>query len=267
MLRSALLASLLLAALLTGCAKSTGIDNSLASATRAETSSSSALELYNSKQYPEALTRAEQDMSSATGRDHEVAQLTAGLSAYANHDSIQAKTYLQPLIHSSDPRIAGRAEAVLGQIAEQEGNHTVAADMFKRASSHLDGDDSARASIRAGNSLTSINKPAEAAAQYRVAAKQADSPAVKKTADKLSEPGPFSIQVGAFTSRASADKKVQQMRPATLKVGLGAPRIVPDSFDGKPGFAVQIGMFSSRAAASAAKTKLGAGQFLIVAAN
>jgi hypothetical protein len=266
MLRSALFAALLLAvALLTGCKKPTS--PAATAAPVADTANMSAVDLYNTKRYPDALRVAEADALTMKGRDKEVAQLTAGLSAYALNQSALAKHHLDSLTGSSDPQIAGRAEAVLGQIAEKAGNKQYAADLFKRASAHLEGDDSARAAVRAGNSLAKLNKPAEAQTQYRNAAKEADSLAIKQTATKLGQPGPFTIQVGAFTNRAGAEKKLAQMRPATIKAGMGSPRIVPDNINGKPGYSVQVGMFPTRVAAESGKTKLGGGQYLVVSAN
>ena len=265
MLRFATLAALLLvlAVFVTGCNKG----NKAGQGASAETANLSAVDLYNAKNYPDALARAEQDALSAKGRDKEVAQLTAGLSAYALNRPALAQTYLEPLTGSNDIQIAGRAEAVLGQIADKRGNKQYAADLYKRASTKLEGDDSARASVRAGQSLTALNKPAEAATQFRAAAKEADSLSIKRTATKLGQPGPFTIQVAAFSTRASAEKKVVQMRPGTIKAGMGSPRIVADTINRKPGFAVQVGMFADRGAAEAAKPKLGMGQYMIVAAN
>ncbi len=263
--RSALLAALLLsAALLTGCKKPTSPQ---VTAPAADTANMSAVDLYNAKRYSDALTVAEQDARTLKGRDKEVAQLTAGLSAYALNQTTLAKHHLDSLTGSSDPQIAGRAEAVLGQIAEKAGNKAYAADLFKRASAHLDGDDSARAAVRAGNSLAKLNKPAEAQTQYRNAAKEADSLAIKQTANKLGQPGPFTIQVGAFTNRTGAEKKLAQMRPLTIKAGMGSPRIIPDNINGKPGYSVHCGMFPTRPAAEAGKAKLGGGQYLVVSAN
>ena len=270
MLRSALVAALFvfaafLTAPLAGCKKPNSPE--AAAAPAADTANMSAVDLYNAKRYADALTVAEQDARTLKGRDKEVAQLTAGLSAYALSQPTLAKHHLDSLTGSADPQIAGRAEAVLGQIAEKAGNKAYAADLFKRASAHLDGDDSARAAVRAGNSLAKLNKPVEAQTQYRNAAAQADSLAIKQTATKLGQPGPFTIQVGAFTNKAGADKKAAQMRAASMKAGLGTPRIMPDNINGKPGYSVQVGMFPTRPAAESGKTRLGGGQYMVVSAN
>lgn len=261
--RLALFAALLLSTLLlTACKKPTSGAPSGA-ATTPDTANLSAVDLYNSKNYPDALARAEQDMLTTKDRAHEVAQLTAGLAAYALNKPALAQTYLEPLTGSADAQIAGRAEAVLGQIADKRGNRQYAADLYKRASTKLEGDDSTRASTRAGKSLAS-GVPTRSA--WRPDSAPARAPDATRSVS-VPKSGPCTIQVAAFASRAGAQKKVAQLRPATIKAGLGSPRIVADTINGKPGFAVQVGFFPSRPDAEAAKPKLGAGQYMIVAAN
>jgi tetratricopeptide (TPR) repeat protein len=230
------------------------------------TADASAIDLYSAGRYADAKAKADAAIATTKGRDREVNQLTAGLSAYALKQNALAEHYLSPLLASQDPQIAGRAEAVMGQIAERKGNHQYAADLFKRASAHLDGDDGARAAVRAGNSLSELNRPAEAAKQYKIAAQEAESLAIKQTATNLGQPGPFTVQVGAFLSKSAADKKAREMISAAARAGLGTPRVVPDTINGKPGYSVQIGTFTTRQAANNAKARLGNG-YIVVAVN
>jgi tetratricopeptide (TPR) repeat protein len=267
--RRALATSVLLAAaLLTGCkpANQAAQGTNAPTAPQALTTDASAVDLYNARRYADAKTKADAAIATSKGHDREVNQLTAGLSAYALKQNGLAEHYLSPLLPSSDPQIAGRAEAVLGQIAEKKGNHQYAADLFKRASAHLEGDDAARAAVRAGNSLSEIGRPAEAAQQYKVAAKEADSLAIKQTATKLGQPGPFTVQVGAYTTKAAADKRAREMTATAVRAGYGAPRVVADTINGKPGYSVQVGTFAARQAANLAKTRLGSG-YIVVAVN
>lgn len=260
-------ALLVFAVLLSGCKKPTGHGGRVQQPPPADAATMTAVDLYDSKRYSDALAKAEADALVMKGHDKEVAQLTAGLSAYALNKSAQAKWHLESLTGSADPQIAGRAEAVLGQIAERAGNKQYAADLFKRASAHLDGDDAARAAVRAGNSLAKLNRPVEAATQYRNAAKDAESASIRQTATRLGQPGPFTIQLGAFAYRAGAEQLAARMRSAAISGGVGVPRVVPDNINGKPGYSVQVGLFASRSAAENGKGKLGKGQFLVVAAE
>lgn len=262
---AALCALLVTAATLAGCKKNTAaapptgfIDPT--------TVSGDYIALYESGRYAEAKVSAENRMAKATGREKEVAQLTAGLAAHALGRDDEALRYLQPLTSSKDAKIAGRAEATLGQIAQTRGQHGYAADLFKRASAKLDGDDAARANVRAGNSLNAIGKPYEATAQYKAAATGAESEAIRKHATTLAEPGPFALQAGVFSTKANADKRASEVSKISAKVGLGYPRVVPDSLHGKPAYAVQLGKFPNRQAANGAKAKL-ATQTVIVHAE
>jgi tetratricopeptide (TPR) repeat protein len=222
--------------------------------------------LYENHRYADAMASAEYRMPKLQGHEREVAQLTAGLSAYALGKYDKATSYLQPLTSSSDRQIAGRAEATLGQIAQARGQHVYAADLLKRAATDLDGDDAARASFRAGNSLAALGKQSEATSQYQTAAKEADSEAIRKHAAAMTAPGPFALQAGIFATRANADKKAAELNQLAGKLGLGTARIVPDSLNGKPAYAVHVGKFPNRQAAVQAKSKLTA-QTVIVQAE
>lgn len=235
--------------------------------TAAELQKLSAVELYNARYYREAKDKAEAALPTSNGRDREINLLTAGLACHALKQPSLAQHYLEGLTGSSDPQIAGRAEAVLGQIAQQRGNHKYAADLFQRASQKLDGDDSARAAMRAGESLSVMGNQAAATQQYRSAAESADSARLKQHANRLSKQGPFTIQAGAFSTKANADKRASELATLTQRAGLSRPIVTPDSINGRLGYSVRIGTYTSRGEANTALTKLGAGQYVVVAAN
>lgn len=235
--------------------------------TAAELQKMSAVDLYNARYYREAKDKAEAALPTANGRDREVLQLTAGLSSHALKQPALAQHYLEGLTGSADPQIAGRAEATLGQIAQQRGNHQYAADLFNRASKKLDGDDSARAAMRAGESLSIMGNQTAATQQFRTAAENADTARLKQHADRLSKQGPFTIQAGAYSTRANADKRAAELAAMTQRAGLSRPLVMPDSINGRPGFSVRIGTFASRGEANTARAKLGSGQYVVVAAN
>ena len=241
---------------MTGCKKNTSAAAPHQGFVDPTTVSADYIALYESKRYAEAKVSAEYRIPKSSGREKEVAQLTAGLSAHALGRDDEAIKHLQPLTASKDPKIAGRAEATLGQIAQSRGQHGYAADLFQRASANLEGDDAARANVRAGHSLSAIGKPTEATAQYKAAAAEAESEAIRKHANTLSEPGPFALQAGVFTTNANADKRAGEISKQSGKAGLGYARVVPDSLNGKPAYAVQVGKFPNRQTANMAKAKL-----------
>ncbi len=235
--------------------------------TPAEVQRMSAVDLYNAKAFREAKEKAERAIPSSAGREREVNQLTAGLACHALNQPALAQHYLQGLTGSTDPQIAGRAEAVLGQIAQQRGNHTYAADLFQRASKKLDGDDSARAAMRAGQSLSHLGNQNAARQQFQTAASSADSQPLRQHAQRLSTQGPFTIQAGAYSTRLNADKRANELAAAAQRAGLGRPVVLPDTVNGRPGFIVRIGTFPSRGEANTARARLGPGQYVVVAAN
>jgi septal ring-binding cell division protein DamX len=267
-LRPALCLSLLVAAL-TGCTpthkpETAAAGNKPTTASAPLNVDASALDLYNAHRYAEARTKAEADILQSQGRDKEVAQLTAGLSAYALGQNALAEHHLDSLVGSSDKAIAGRAQAVLGQIAEKKGNHAYAADLFKRASTNLDGDDAAKAAVHAGTSLSEIGRPTPSAATLTSVAPAKPKPAASQSVVAGSH-GPFTIQLGAFSTKKAADGRAREVAAMATKAGLGKPRVVPDTINGKPGYSVQVGSFAVKQAALNAKTRLGSG--FVVAMN
>ena len=54
----------------------------------------------------------------------------------------------------------------------------------------------------------------------------------------------------------NARRRAGQLRASAVKAGLGEPKIVPDTVNGKPAFAVQIGSFGTKQAANDAMSKL-----------
>src|SRR2546429_32824 len=83
--------------------------------------------------------------------------------------------------------------AVLGQIAEKKGNHRYAADLFKRASTNLEGPDAEKAAVRAGSSLSEASRPA-ITVKPGLAAGRTNAEAGAKTASPK-QGGPYTIQV------------------------------------------------------------------------
>jgi tetratricopeptide (TPR) repeat protein len=223
--------------------------------------------LYQARRFREARDAAEAAMPRLRDRNREVAQLTAGCAAHATGDLEGAKRHLTPLTASKDPQISGRAEATLGQIAQAQGQNAYAAQLFKSAAAKLDGDDAARAGVRAGHNFSKLGKHSEAIMQYRGAAEEAESSGVRQYTEMLTEPGPFSVQAGVFSSRANAEARARQVQASAIRFGYGTPRIEQETLHGRRTFAVKIGVFPTRQAASDARNRLGAQQLTVVSAD
>lgn len=230
-----------------------------------------ASDLYAAGRFSEAQARAEVDFRRLDGEARRAAALTAGLSAHALNRTAEARGWLTPLINDPNPEIAGRANAALGLIAEKAGSQAEAAERLVQASNLLRGDEAARAAFRAGHSFTALNRFDEAATAYRNAVSKAESPQVRSAYEPYIQPGPFSVQMGVFTSKLNADRKAAESRPRTTHLGLGVPFVKPvNSAGGKPGvlaFSVRVGSFVNRHAAALACQKLGSQAVVVAAAE
>jgi tetratricopeptide (TPR) repeat protein len=200
--------------------------------------------------------------------ERDEAALAAGLQAYAQNRDDEAFSHLSPLTVNRNREIRGKAEAALGLIAQRRNEHARAADLLSSASTDLDGDDAARASLQAGHSLTALGRHIEASHQYRRAASLAESTSVRALVRPFTEPGPFAVQLGVFGSRSNADRTAAQASSRAASSGFGRVRVVPtrDS-QGRSAFAVRVGTFPSRQSAVEARSKMGTGGVIVAAAN
>lgn len=241
------------------------------------------MEAYNAGNHTEAYKRASEAATSGPREGRDQAALVAGLSAHSMGNDAEAKRFLQPLAYSSNTEVAGKASATLGLIAEAEGDHAGAARAFEQAGSKLAGDEAARAYLHAGDAYSAAGNKTLAQSMYRRGLTYATgdialSSAIQErmNAPAVSEPAPagnyggaassaFSIQLGAFSNRANAEKLATQVADSAASMGLGRPRVVPTSKNGQTLFAVRVGGFADRRAAAAARDQFGKGGF--VAAN
>jgi len=235
------------------------------------------MDAYNAGNHAEAYKRASQASTSGSQEQREQASLVAGLSAHHLGNDSDAKRYLQPLSYSSNPEVSGKANATLGLIAEGEGDHATAARAFEMAGSKLTGDEAARAYLHAGDAYTAAGNTTLASSMYKRASsmvtgdpglasairERQNAPAQGAGGDFSSgaATGPFSIQLGAFSNRANAEK----LAASASSMGLGKARIVQTSKNGQPLFAVRVGGFPDRKTAAAARDRAGITGF--VAAN
>jgi len=232
------------------------------------------VELYEQGQFQRAKVAAEDAAAQARGPTRDQALVVAGMSAHAMKDPAEAERILRPLVSNSDLRVAGRAKATLGLIAQERGRDEEASQMLLDAARQLAGDESARASLHAGDSLVKLNRPEKARIQYQIglaSAKDADlrrdleqriggTTGPGSTATGGLAGGGFTIQLGAFTKRANADKTAQAASGKASSAGLGQPRVVKGTDSrGREVWFVWVGQFGSRQAAANARTKIGQG--------
>jgi tetratricopeptide (TPR) repeat protein len=218
---------------------------------------------YSAGRYSAAYRAAKDAMGELEGRDKERAMLIAGLSAQAMGQRSDAEFWFRQVERSTDTEIAGRARAGMGLLALNAGDYTRAAAMLSTASAQLKGDESARASLFAGQAYEAMGRLDRARTQYLVAMGLAESPALRSNVQaalsSLGERG-FTVQLGAFASRVNADRAARQYRDHAASLNMGEPRIVERRGVGGSGdgvlFLVQVGSYKSQQDADKARLAL-----------
>lgn len=211
--------------------------------------------------YQAAYDGASKAAESTTGVTQEQARLIAGLSAHALKREADTRRWLTPLLASKDREISGRASAGLGLLEQEKSNHGRAAELLGAAAAQLDEDDGARAGYHAGESLNALGRANSARLQYEGAlAKAKDTRLRNQIQMRLDtvRPGGFTVQIGAFGSRANADKAMRSAAPTAARFNLGQPTITERlGPGGKPVYVVQVGRFVTRDQAAAAQRNFG----------
>lgn len=178
-----------------------------------------------------------------------------GLAAFRSRNVDKAKTLFEAAVRSSEPQVAGGAEAMLGQLATDHRAYADALRRYERAWSLLSGSDKRQAGVRAlaaaetsGNTL--------AADRWRARLSTSGAAAAAEHA--------YALQAGAYRTREAASKHASSLGPTMKRSGL-SPVVVRTRTDGGgTWWLVQCGGFASRAEAAAAR-RSAPGQGLIVA--
>jgi len=245
--------------------------------------SGSHVTLFADGQYEQAYDSALEAAGKLRGPRHDEAALIAGLSAHALNRNSEAIRWLGPLEANANRDIAGKANATLGLIAQERSEHTIAAGRLARAAQFLGGDEAARAAMYAGDSYHAIGKTAEAQQAYKLAQARvandgglrmmigdrlagnipspgtsltkAGTPTTTTGQTKPSAAGGYTVQAGAFSSEATAQREAQRLSDAMR--GLESVRVVPITRNGKTLYAVHVGRYSTAAAAQTIRQGLG----------
>ncbi len=252
-----------------GCASSTSGDASASSDQRSGgkgytgPAAEAMMAEYSAGRYSAAYRAAKDAMSDLEGREKERAMLIAGLSAQAMGQRDDAEFWFRQVERSTDTEIAGRARAGMGLLALNAGDYTRAAALLSTASAQLKGDESARASLFAGQAYEAMNRLDRARTQYLVAMGLAESPALRSNVQaalaSLGERG-FTVQLGAFASRVNAERAAKQYRDDAASLNMGEPRIVEKRGVGAAGngtlYVVQVGSYKTQQDADVARRSL-----------
>lgn len=238
-------------------------------------------QLYSSGKYAEAYEEASKVAASLSGKDKQHAALVAGLSAHALNRNPEAEKWLRPLTTSTDPQVAGESMATLGLILQEQSRHAQAAEMLSGAANKLTGDQSARAALYAGDSYRALGKRDDANRLYELAKTKVERDNALKvmitdrlagvpppakgskiaagSGSRVTTPnampqmrgGAFTVQVGAFSSPALAQKEAAKFRR------WGAPQIAPVTKNGQTLYAVRLGSFATKADAENFRRQIG----------
>ena len=235
------------------------------------------VQLYERREYVKAFEAGQSAYASASGHERENAALTTGLAAAALERETDSERWLRPLLNSEDPKIAGSAGATLGMFAQRKSRHAEAVTLLTAASAKLTGDDKARASMFAGDSLQALGKPVEAKAMYAQAAalvtrSDLRTQITSRTA-AIAKPtaatptGAFTVQIGAYSDFQRAMATSARLQPKAASAALASPRVVRSSKDNQTPYVVRVGRFATRAEGEAARRKLGNEGLVMVASG
>lgn len=217
-----------------------------------------ALTLYNEGQFAEALREGEQGAQTASPPESERAALVAGMSAYELKRYADAQRWLRTASLSADATIAGRASATLGLVQVAQDRYSTAAIDLSAAGRRLEGDEAARAHYFAGECYSILGRLDAAKRSYEQARGLAQDSALRaRIGTRLNASG-YTLQLGAFSNRANADKALAAGAARAAKAGLPTPATTatPD-VTGRTIYLVQTGRFTSKEEAIAARARFG----------
>lgn len=216
--------------------------------------------------YAQAYEQSSRIAGSLSGGDKEQAALIAGLSAHAMDRNDDAERWLRPLVDSRDSAIAGRAGVTLGLVEQERGSHARAAALLADAGAKLEGPEAARAHMYAGDSLSRLGRRTDAREAYMRASSLAagDTGLASMIGERLGAPGSggagrFTVQVGAFTRKTSAETE------AARHAARGSRVVSIVDAQGRTLWAVRIGLFATRQEADATRRQMGASARVVAA--
>jgi tetratricopeptide (TPR) repeat protein len=214
---------------------------------------------YEAGRYDDALGKANSAYSRLSGAPKYEAAYIAGMSAYELDRFREAEGRFAISGEAADRNVAGRSKAMMGLIRLRENRPRDAARYYTDAAKLLEGDDSAQASYQAGLAYQAAGDPSSARAQFIIASGRSRDAEVRKAAASRLDQAGFTVQVGAFSRAANAERAAEDVRPKANRNHLGSVHVVErrDS-RGRTWHLVQVGAFGTRQAAERARSLLAA---------
>ncbi|MAI67797.1 MAG: hypothetical protein CMJ26_07985 [Phycisphaerae bacterium] len=179
------------------------------------------LQEYNKGQWRIAEMWAKKELTS--GMETHKAQYMLGLCEFQLQDLNAAEQWFAKASTASDKEVKGKATAMLGVIASNNGEFDKAEKAYATASYDLEGKDRTEANARSGITSSSGN---------------------------------FTLQFGAYRSKANAQAAMNDLAVTIKQGSLGSIEITEeDGSLGKTMFLVQAGHFATRKLAAARRDK------------
>ncbi len=215
--------------------------------------------------YTRALTTSQRAAATAGGHDRDLSHYMAGISAYRLGNMATAERYLRVAAKSSDDSLSADAQSTLGLIYSQMGRYAEAANAFLRGADHQSGEDRAQAYFYGGIAQQKIGRWPQARTSLLLARKTTRDPALLSRVDQQLAVTGYTIQLGAFSSRANADKLAGKHALRASSAKAGSVFVTPSTrSNGQVMHLVQVGRYATFGAASAGRSKLGVGDAVIV---
>lgn len=202
--------------------------------------------------YDQAVYVAKQTNSPDSGE----AAYLAGRAARQLENPRAAAVWLTRAAQSSDPAINGEAAVALGTLYAEEGKHQRASDSFLYAAERLSGEDRAKATYFAALSQQKLGQWAAARTNLILARTYTRDGTLRDRAEQQLEVTGYTVQTGAFLDADNAREAAESIAPKAAELGLGAPRLVSATADGRAVTLVHVGRFTSYNSASVFREKL-----------
>ncbi len=213
---------------------------------------------YQRGDYARAQTTAAHAAATAGGVQRDLAHYMAGMSAYRLNNFATAERYLRVAATSRDESMSADARSTLGLIYSGQGRYAEAADALLRSANLQTGEDRAQAYFYAGIAQQKLGRWPQARTSLLLARRSTRDAALGRQIDQHLAVTGYTIQVGAFTSRANADKAARGYASKAASARVGSVRVTPAvQSGGRPVNLVQIGRFATFNAANTARSRLG----------
>lgn len=190
--------------------------------------------------------------------DRYEAAYLAGLSAQTLGQLRNADKMLNKAIASPDPSLATDSADALGLVYSQQGRYAEAQRVLLWAAERLEGERKARAYFYAGIAQQKLGQWSQARTTLVLARGLTRDAAFKAQIDQQVNVTGWTLQLGAFTDRASARSLAESIAAKSRDMKLGLPRLVNGTTpEGDVVTLVHVGQFTSYQSATRYRDALG----------